>query len=354
MEEKMVHTKRLTVIAAVILALAAAMAVLMIVLQPGQFDAEIRKTVATLEGEPEPDLTLAVVTDIHYDPSKEEPATVNETCTAVRMIGQQLAKSGRQIDALWNLGDFINGHNTTKAQAVDQIRTVIAAEEKVTADFHNIEGNHDTNIHATFESNAGYPETEVLSVSELNAELENTRTAQTEHHNAKRPTDYYVDFPVIRVICVSADETTFMPETEAWLRNEALKTDCEVLILSHVPTRPEWGFREDVVNGEAMEAAVFDFIAGGGTVIAWIHGHDHGDMINTAVSGDGSARFHEVGIGCARFQFPTSNGTPGMTYRERNRDDETMILFDIVTISRAGRTIRFTRVGAGEDREISY
>ena len=350
----MINTKRLTVISVVILVLVAVMTVTMIVLRPGQFDAEIRKTVAMLEKGPVPDLTLAVFTDIHYDPSKQEPSTVNETCTTIRTIGKQLEKTNRRIDALWNLGDFINGHNTTKAQAVDQIRTVIDAQKKVTADFHNIEGNHDTNIHATFESNAGYPETEVLSVSELNAVLENARTEQTEHHNAKRLTDYYVDFPAIRVICVSADETTFMPETEAWLRNEALKTEREVLILSHVPTRPEWGFREDVVNGEAMEKAVFDFIAVGGTVIAWIHGHDHGDIVNTAVSDDGAARFYEVGIGCARFQFPTSNGTPGMTYWERNREDETMILFDIVTISQNDRIVRFTRVGAGEDREISY
>ena len=34
--------------------------------------------------------------------------------------------------------------------------------------------------------------------------------------------------------------------------------------------------------------------------------------------------------------------------------DETMILFDIVTISQVGRTVRFIRFGAGEDREISY
>ena len=61
--EKMVHTKRLSVVSAVILALAAAMAVMMIVLQPGQFDAEIRKTVATLEGELEPDTTRKLTDD---------------------------------------------------------------------------------------------------------------------------------------------------------------------------------------------------------------------------------------------------------------------------------------------------
>ena len=145
-----------------------------------------------------------------------------------------------------------------------------------------------------------------------------------------------------------------MPETVSWLQNEALATGHEVLVLSHIPTRPEWGFRNDVSNGKAIENALSSFVATGGTVIAYIHGHDHGDIINTVTADDGSFLFHEIGIGCARFSCSTANGTPGMKYRERNEDDETMILFDIVSIDQTNRIVYFTRVGAGDDREIRY
>ena len=350
----MINKKRLTMISILVLIFAVVMAVVMTISLPGQFDEEIRRTVSTLENHTASDLTLAIMTDMHYDPSKNEPSTVMQTCTTIRKIRDRLAGCGLCIDALWNLGDFINGHNTTKEEACGQIGAVIAAQKEVIADYHNIAGNHDNNIQATYQSNAGLPKSEVLSVSELNSILENTETAQTEHHNMNWPTDYYVDFPTIRVVCLSADEVSFMPETVSWLQNEALSTGHEVLVLSHIPTRPEWGFRNDVSNGKAIENALSSFVATGGTVIAYIHGHDHGDIINTVTADDGSFLFHEIGIGCARFSCSTANGTPGMKYRERNEDDETMILFDIVSIDQTNRIVYFTRVGAGDDREIRY
>ena len=350
----MINTKRLTAVSVLILLLAAAMAAVVALTPPGQFDRAVDRAVSALEKNGPSDLTLAVVTDLHYDPHKDEPPTVTQTFSTLRKIMDRLASRGLRIDALWNLGDFINGHDTAKAEAAEQIRTVLAAQGKATADYHNITGNHDNNIQSTYASNAGLPESEIFSVAELNALLENTGTLQAEHHSESRLTDYYVDFPTVRAVCLSADGTAFMPETAEWLRNEALATDHEVLVFAHIPTRPEWGFRDDVVNGEAVERALTDFIAAGGTVIAYIHGHDHGDMISTVTAEDGTVLFHEIAVGCARFSCSTLNGTPGMAFRERNENDETMILFDIVTVDQAGRTVRLTRVGAGEDREIIY
>ena len=327
----------------------AALTALMTALAPaGQFGGEIGKTVSALEQYPSPTLTLAAVTDIHYDPSKPEPSVVKPTFSVIREIGSRLEASGRRIDAIWNLGDFINGHNTTKAEAAEQIRTVIAAQRQTGIDYHNIAGNNDSN------GSTQDPASEAFSADELNAVLENRDTSRTEHRNSRRPTDYYVDFPTVRVVCLSAEETSFLPETAEWLREEALTTGSEVLVLSHIPSRPEWGFMGDVKNGEAIEGALADFISAGGTVIAWIHGHDHGDIINVVEAEDGTVLYREIGIGCARFQVPTSNGTPSMTYWQRNDNDETMILFDIVTIDQEHRTVRFTRVGAGKDRQITY
>ena len=137
-------------ISILVLIFAVVMAVVMTISRPGQFDEEIRRTVSTLENHTASDLTLAIMTDMHYDPSKNEPSTVMQTCTTIRKIRDRLAGCGLCIDALWNLGDFINGHNTTKEEACGQIGAVIAAQKEVIADYHNIAGNHDNNIQATY------------------------------------------------------------------------------------------------------------------------------------------------------------------------------------------------------------
>lgn len=308
------------------------------------YESEVVSTVHAVE-RAEPNLTLAIYTDIHHDPAKNEPHVISETMDCVAEIGKRV-----KIDALWNLGDLINGHTTTKEEAIGHIQEVLAEEYRVTANAHRIEGNHDNNIQATYEGNTGYGPEEVLSNEELNAVLENKKTSQTEHHSDLRPTDYYVDFPghEIRVICITAEETTWTEETAVWLRGEALKTEDAVLILAHIPTRPEWGFKNDVVGGELIEDELRAFVESGGTIIAYIHGHDHGDMISDA------GEWKEVAIGCARFQVPTSNGTESMTFQERNKRDATKILFDVVCINTEKREVRFIRFGAGTDRVITY
>lgn len=339
-------TKTLAVMmAAVMMALAG----LADALTPGQFDAEIEDTLAKVQANPS-NLTLAIITDVHYDPSLDEPSTLEPT---MEVLSRILAGTEGKIDALWNLGDFINGNNTGKQAAKEQIRTVVDAQTAVTVHNHNIAGNHDSNLRSTL-SDPPFPTTEILSATELNELLENRATVQAEQHNPKRRTDYYVDYPGIRAVCLSASETMFTNETVNWLRDTALNTRSEVLILAHIPTRPEWGFQNDIVSGEKIEQVIRDFIARGGTVIGYIHGHDHGDMINEVTDEEGNLLWTEVAIGCTRFQEPTGNGTPGMTYQPRNEKDATMLLFDIVSVDRESRTVRFTRFGAGEDREIHY
>ena len=353
----MINKKKLTTISSAILTGAVIMAALLLFFQPKQFDAEISKTVSSVIAQ-RSDLTLLILTDLHYDPGKYNAETgemdvFQPTFSSIAAVASGVKKKGDRIDGFWNLGDFINGHGTTKAEATGQIKTVTAAQAQVSPDFHSIAGNHDNNIHATW-YDPPQPESEVLSTEEVNALLENTATLQVEHHNPGFQTDYYVDFDTIRVVCLTADNTTFRQETADWLKAEALNTDKAVFFLAHIPTRPEWGFLIDVENGEAIEDAIRSFINSGGTVIAYIHGHDHGDMINTVTDEQDNLLWHEICIGCARFQYPTSNGTEGMTFRERNKEDETALLFDIVSIDQEKKTVHFTRFGAGEDREITY
>ena len=238
---------------------------------------------------------MLVYSDIHYDPSKKEFQALNPTMYCMEKILQRC-----KVDALWNLGDLINGHNTTKSEALAQIMVVTQAENQITANAHRIAGSHDDNVQSTYEANTGYGSNEILSVTEMSAALKN---AGSEFHNPLRPTDYYVDFPTIRVVCLSADGTTCQPETSEWLKFAALSTDKEILVLSHIPTRPEWGFRNDVTNGEIIETTLKEYVSHGGTVIAHIHGHDHGDMVQQVISDNGSVLWNSVTIGVQGFNI---------------------------------------------------
>lgn len=316
--------------------------------QQDQFRDEVEDTAIKID---KCSFNIIILTDLHYDPVKfaaGEPNVLDPTMEAIKLLSKKI-----RINAYWNLGDFINGHNTKKNEAMEQIKTVVEKERNVSADFHNIAGNHDNNVQSTYDSNAGYAKTEVLSVDELNEIIALTSISQPEVHNPKRMTDYYVDFDELRITCISADYTTFQPETVEWLKTIALKTERPVLVLSHIPTRPEWGFKNDVEGGQEIEQAICDFISAGGKIIAYIHGHDHGDNISTVMDNEGNVQFHEIGIGCARFQYPQSDGTPGMTFWERNEKDKTLVLFDVVSIDFEKGILKFVRFGAGEDREIN-
>ena len=334
--------KRIGVIVLLIFAIIA-IVVLIILSQPSIYEGEVTSTVNAIN-KINSSLTLAIYTDIHHDP-KNEVDLYKETLECIGEVGRKT-----NIDALWNLGDIINGHTTTKDEAIVQIKEVTDIEDKITKDAHRIQGNHDNNTQATYESNAGYGAVEILTNEELNSVLENTNTTQTEYHSHLRSTDYYVDYDYvgIRVVCISAEDTTFLPETAEWLSSVAFKTDHQVLMLAHCPTRPEWGFKEDIQGGELIEDSLREFISSGGTIIAYIHGHDHGDMISDA------GEWKEIAIGCARFQVPTSNGTPGMTFQDRRHGDATKFLFDIVCIDKEKRQVFFIRFGAGDDRVTSY
>ena len=316
-----------------------------IVFLPNQFTAEINDTVGKT---PDTAFNFIIYTDIHHDPAYEVDPW-RETLDCIQKVNRKA-----RIAAIWNLGDIINGYTTTKAEAIAQIREVTELEDKVSRDFHRIPGNRDNNIQATYESNTGYSMDEVLTVEELKDVLFNNHTAQEEDHSLLRPTDYYVDFPELRVVCLSAEGTTFQQETAKWMGETALDTELPVLILSHIPTRPEWGFHNDVQGGEIIETELKSFVERGGTVICYIHGHDHGDMISAVTDENGEKLWSEVAVACSRFHVPQSNGTPGMTFLRRNKDDATMVVFDVVSIDLEKRAILFIRFGAGEDRKIEY
>lgn len=77
-------------------------------------------------------------------------------------------------------------------------------------------------------------------------------------------------------------------------------------------------------------------------------------MISTVTDEKGDTLWNEACIACSRFHVPASNGTSGMNFWERDRNDATMVVFDVVSIDLEKRKAFFTHFGAGEDREIEY
>ena len=311
------------------------------------FDAEVQDSIeavqTVLASSNKPMLTMAVFTDLHHDPKYENDPTIDMMAN-IKAIYDRI-----HFDALMNLGDAIDGQFQTQYAAEGCLSDVVTAMYDITDRSHNLMGNHDDNIQSTWEQRGGQPESERLTLLEINDAL--FKGGQKHIHNPNHITDYYMDFDEydIRIICLGIDYTTYNSNTQTWLANVALQTDKKVLVYSHCATKAKWGYMNDVVHGEYIETPLNDFVEGGGTVIAYIHGHTHGDMIET----DSDISFTEVAIGCAKFE-KLSSGTEGMTYQDRDADDYTKILFDIVCVDQTNREVHFIRCGAGTDREISY
>ena len=312
------------------------------------FDAEVKTTIESVQtilaSSGVPMLTFAVFTDLHHDPKYPLDPTVDMFAN-IRTIYERL-----HFDGLINLGDAIDGQYQTQYEAEGCLSEVVTEMYNITAQrSHNLIGNHDDNVQSTWDNRGGYPASERLTTLEIYDAL--FKGSVDEAHNPNHLTDYYVDYEQygIRVICVGIDYVTYNAATQTWLANVALNTDKPVLVFSHCATKAAWGYQNDIQHGEYIEIPLNNFVSGGGTVIALIHGHTHGDMIET----DSSIDFTEVAIGCAKFETMTS-GTTGITYQPRNATDYTKILFDMVCIDQTNRKAHFIRCGAGTDREISY
>lgn len=303
---------------------------------------EAYQTVLTDSGIPM--LTIPIFTDLHHDTKYANDPTQDMMANIHALINYL------HCDGLWNLGDAIDGQNQTKFQAETALSEVINKMYAITDRSHNLEGNHDSNVQSTWSQYGGI-EGAKLTLPELYDSLNKGSTDEV-HDFTTRLTNYYVDFDEydIRVVCLGVDYVSFTIDTKTWLENVALNTNKKVVVLAHCPTRPEWGYNNDVQNGVAyIETPLKTFVNNGGKVLVYIHGHTHGDKISTA----SDLPFAEISIGCAKYE-KMSSGTEGATYQDRNANDETKILFDLVCVDQTSKKVHFIRYGAGSDRYVSY
>ena len=75
-----------------------------------------------------------------------------------------------------------------------------------------------------------------------------------------------------------------------WFKTEALNTTANVIIMTHIPLIKEFPGNDNSVvkNGDAVRAAVEEFIKNGGKFVAYMNGHTH----NQADLVDENGRLH--------------------------------------------------------------
>lgn len=316
--------------------------------EQNDYSAEIEATVKAVQtimaSSAEPMLTMAVFTDLHAENAAQAVYPTNDMFSCISALNERL-----NFDAVWNLGDMVDGQYYTQYKNEGYLADIVGRMKEICAASYVVPGNHDDNEQATRDQYAGLDASERMTVLEMHNAVQ--KFAPGIHCNPNRYTDFYVDFEEygIRAICVTADYTTFTTQTRDWLSSTALNTQNAVLVMAHQATKAKWGFYNDIVNGNYIESALTDFVSSGGTIIGYIHGHTHGDMIET----DESISWTEIAIGCAKFEMLTS-GTEGITYQPRNTNDYTKVLFDVVCVDKTNRKLHFVRCGAGADRVVTY
>lgn len=316
---------------------------------PNQYKTELQNTIddlraiTTAHNIPLP--VFCIYTDLHHD-NKYPNDPIEDMFKCISYLNERL-----HFDALINLGDAIDGQFQTKDQAEKGLAEIVKASVNSSKIFLSLEGNHDSNIQSTWPDRGGLDPSNKLSPVEMYISFQKC-TKETKHSTTGRATDFYIDYPEynLRVICLSVDYTIYKQKTATWLSTEALNTEYSVIVFSHCATQTEWGYMNDVVDGDLIDDALKTFINNGGEVICLINGHTHGDFIGEKET----LPWKEIAIGCAKFSADCSGAPQGTTAPARNANDATKILFELVCINPEDRKVHFIRCGAGSNREISY
>lgn len=238
------------------------------------YEAEIADTIAKArDAITSPALVFAWSTDQHrYSANADGVQNFAKMIQNTKAVAQSVP-----LDFVLSTGDLTDGNQpqeTTIARAyecLDQFRSIGVP-------YIVAMGNHDENYLGT-----GHPYLFTLA--------ECFKAYYTATHGAafnanENGMDYYVDFfdRGVRLISLCANNVTtqdhgysFGTSTAAWL-TDALDTDLKVLIVIHQsPINTQVYAQQATKNAAAVNAAISDFISGGGSLIM-ISGHSHRDI----------------------------------------------------------------------------
>lgn len=267
--------------------------------------------------------------DVHYLWQK------NEVWPLTSAIMKKLDTSV-SADAVIGLGDYVCG-NTDKEKTKEQFYEFRSYLKDIGLPYYLLIGNHETNAYFSRNGKNCFSETEKYAIY-----LRNIPDVIRDGCSV----NYYKDFHDIkmRFIFLKSDITYhcdgYLPSTLSWLEFDALKVPYgySVLLFSHIPSRSDFDTSPRSISGSKE----YEHILRNSDVVAHIHGHTHVDTVSSAQE----LQFKNISVPCAMCK-----GYGGMI---RNPNQITAICFDVMVVLPEERKLKFIRVGAGHDREISY
>lgn len=231
--------------------------------------------------------TFAIQTDTHFYDLTNENAARNMASMSNFV----------KLEFIANLGDIVRGYSVQDVDSPENMRAcmidlVNRYTENAKCPVFMTVGNHDTNIMwcqkwADHTAQITPQEQYEMIYSPLKAF--NGDAMVTDDDGSY----YYMDFPddKVRIIMLNtangeydgtkySNTFTISDRQAEWFKNQALKTDFSVIVMSHVPMTasfPDNG--NGVHNSDKILAAVDSFVSGGGSFIAYMYGHTHAQHV---------------------------------------------------------------------------
>lgn len=293
------------------------------------FQQEIELTAGTVnEKRKEGSLIFGLMADSHYVINggwEDSAANLRAVCGKA------------EFDAMIHLGDLTDGMvplDITK----EYVGNVMCDLKSLGVPVYLTLGNHDSNY---FRNNPEWM----------------TQGEAGRYYLGREEPWYYVDFEKQKLRCLflySFDHFQkirygFPPEEVEWVEKVLDDTPEEfcVIVFSHVPLLARMHFWSDKIrNSEAMKQALDGYVRRGGTVLAYIHGHNHADQIEY------TEYFPIVAVGCAKCEDFKDKKPEGSVTYDRKMGTVSQELWDVLVVDTDGRKIDFVRFGAGEDRTV--
>lgn len=322
------------------------------------FKSEIEDTVSKIRNEcREKAYVFALVTDTHtkYDGNDFWQDTYKNL---------KAVNDSYNFDAIFHLGDIVEG-NFTK----DETEQILSETRQDMLSISNMSflltGNHDDN-HVYYNSHNDGLITDSDRYALLNRfnEIRVCRKQSNQY--------YYIDISDdLRIICLDGmlgdghlgndgNSWGYTDEQVEWMRSDALSTNRQVMVLSHMQLSSIYSSHYDdgymIYNSDAMLDALSKFKESGGIVIGFFNGHTHADFMT-----QNSIGIHEVQTGTQNMnqsgtfgQSSYSDGVYTPNVPVRKKDSTLQDLWDVLIVKPLSKTVKIIRFGAGEDRGFSY
>ena len=356
---------------------------------PDYIKDEVKRCVEKIQSHQNKDtITFAFMTDLHYALSYNHDIRMKRTINAYKEIAKRA-----HINKLILGGDYTN--EACKQHKSDCYRELRALFEGIT--YYPVNGNHDDGTiwdHSYINKTENW--TNYFTHKELYTLFYNHLKDCGAKFDESNPDSLYYTLDdtatKTRYVCMDANDIPYILNENGrllysgqykfamsqaqlnWLINDALKFDedgWDVLFFTHSVALP--GIQEKDLSWGIKHLSVFNNIVdtykNGGKISGTYYEGDFEVSIDADFSGYKRGNIAGVFVGDYHYDEieKSKSGIPyiltgnavmywvaGTKYNERRDGDKTELLFDIVVFDKNQHTFNVIRVGAGEDREVSF